>query len=164
MEILEMIVPIRKNKKKGSWMVWPLLFITVSAMPVWAVGNDGRVGVSSAQERQAQAALEELRRAYTERDLSGFFENVSEDAYFNSLELKSDLSRAFSNISQSSLNIFVDQVLTENDKVLLKTHWQKRAVDRATGQSRMTEGRAQFIFRVMADKAQLISIKDASPF
>lgn len=152
---------------RGAWASGLLLaWFWGVGLPVtwgWAAGNDGYAQVHLAQEDRAQAALEKLRNAYAQRDLAGFFEGLGEDTYFNWLDFKHQLSRKFSDFSDIDLHIVVDHALSENDKVFLKTHWQKRMVNNRTGRSQRTNGEAQFIFKVNGT-AKLVGIKGNSPF
>lgn len=157
MEILNM------NKKyiAISSVVVFLLLLIYSINPLFALDH----GSSSASimEERARQALESLRYAYTERDIEGFFQQVSDKPCFNSLELKSNISSQFNNFDTIDLNIVTDNTLPSHDKILINTHWQKRMLNQRTGKLQTSEGNAQFIFKVK-QKAKLVDIKQNSPF
>ncbi len=115
-------------------------------------------------QMKAEDALEQMRMAYTENNLDHFFGNVSESPSLNHTDLKFRAAKSFKDFNQTELRITVDHALTENDKVFLKTHWQKRAVSRSSGSSQTSSGDAGFTFKIEENDAKLIQISGDSPF
>lgn len=118
----------------------------------------------SQMQAKAEDALEELRVAYNENNLDSFFGSVSDTSNLNWMDLRSRTERTFKDFNQADLRISVNHVLTENDKVFLKTRWQRRAVNRNTGAVQTSSGDAGFTFQIEEDSAKLIQISGDSPF
>ena len=128
------------------------------------MGTGGRSGFYSARQNQARAALEDLRVSYAQGDTSGFFRGVSSAPYFSASDLDIRVHRDVSGYHTIDLKIYEDLVLEEGDKVLIKTHWQKRRVNSRTGQVETSSGSAQFAFKTEEDLMSLVDIRGESPF
>ena len=135
--------------------------LSVSSVPLWAAKAEM---TRAAQEDQAKEALQALRQAYVDGDSEGFFKHVSWHSFFNTLELKFQLSGHLRDFSQPDLHIVMDHAMVENDKVVLKTHWQKRAVRNSNGNVENSQGQAQFVFKSREHGAKLIDIQGQNPF
>ncbi len=124
-------------------------------------------GKSASQEvvlqHRAEQALEELRQAYMARDLNGFFEQISENAYLSGTDLRIRISRQFTDFSDIELFFRVDHTLVEGKKVIVRMHWQKRVTVNKAGQQTISSGRADFLFQVQ-ESVQLLDIRGSSPF
>ncbi len=117
------------------------------------------------QEDEAAKALETLRRTYTDRDFSGFFDAVSEDYRQGWIDLRSDLAEERRSTSSVDLRFSAGQTTVEGDKAALQVRWQKRAMAARTGQSQLSEGSAEFIFQKDSEGSyKLIDIRGQSPF
>ena len=114
-------------------------------------------------EEKAEKALESLKQAYLGQDLGTFFEGVSDVAYFDSMDLKFKMRQGFKDFSPQDLNLVMDHTLTEKEKVILQTHWQRRRVNKSNGSVELDSGQADFTFLVK-EEVQLIQIRGNSPF
>lgn len=112
----------------------------------------------------AKEALESLRGTYVSGNLDGFLQQVSERSHFPIPEFKTRLASDFTALDQIELHIVVDHVLTEGQKTVLKTHWQKRAVRRGTGNVEKSDGKAHFVFVSEPEGLRLLDIQHDSPF
>ncbi len=118
-----------------------------------------------AKEDRAAQALEALRRAYEDRDFSGFFHGVSEDYRQGETDLRSDLADERGSISSVDLHFTANQTVVEGDKAAIQVRWKKRTMDAQSGQPALTEGSAEFVFQLTPDgKALLLDIRGQSPF
>ena len=115
-------------------------------------------------EEKAKLALESLRVAYTEKNSEHFFHYIHEQTYFSYNDLKRNVSQHLFDTSQIELLIFTDHVLTNKDKVDIKTHWQRRHVNNHSGAVEKNEGQAEFLFKINEDDAYLIDIHGDNPF
>ena len=117
------------------------------------------------KEDKAAKALEALRRNYSDRDFSGFFDWVSDDYRQGWADLRSDLSSGFSGTGSADLNFVLNRTLPEGDKVAIQVHWQKRTFAARTGAAQKSEGSAEFVFQINpTGKPELIDIRGHSPF
>lgn len=142
------------------------LVLMVSSSYLYGAANDTPAPTAHiSSEDQAKAALESLQHAYTERNLEGFFKLVSDKSFFNSTDLKFQLDKTFHNFSQIELHFSIDRSLTENNKIALKTHWQKRMVRNSNGHVETHEGNAELVFKMHTEHPPtLINITGDSPF
>ena len=140
-----------------------LALLMCAALPPAAASGTEPPRASSDWEDKAKAALEELRQAYVREDRNGFFNDVSDRSSFNYLDFKNRTGDHWSHSSQTDLVITVDHALKSGDKAVLKTHWQKRSVTDATGQSENSEGQADFVFE-LAPSSKLIDVQGDNPF
>ncbi len=154
----------------GRYHTLIVLAWMTAAVPVWASGNfpaTAPAGTSSERhdaERKAERTLDDLRRAYCEKDLQGFMRNVSDAAYFSVTDLEMRLGTDLSGLGQVDLNLVVDHALTEGDKVLISTHWQKRAVRRSTGEAEISRGSTEFVFIEDGAEMKLLDQKNDQAF
>ena len=150
-------------------MLFTLCFFVSSGVS-FANGNSPETGAQTRKaqkvdaKRSAQKALTALRNAYVLKNQDAFFQSASEEPYFSQTDLKVRLSSDFTRYDVLDLNFTVDHELTEGDKVVLKTHWQKRQVRRDTGNVELKEGRSDFVFRVEEAQAHLLDIQKDNPF
>ena len=145
-----------------------ILFLVLAGMTVLsglsqASGSVLSSAASDKWEENAKTALEELRLAYVQEDSSRFFGGLSDRSVINTLDFKAQVTRHWTDFSQTDLVITVDHALKSDTKAVLKTHWQKRAVRDATGQSEKSEGHAQFVFELMLSM-RLVNVQGDSPF
>lgn len=131
------------------------------AAPAWANGTIPSARTETTVDRhglekRAERTLEDLRQAYLGKNPNGFMKNVSEEAYFSVTDLKMRLGSYFSGFGQIELSFVVDSILTEGDKVLIKTHWQKRAVRRSTGQVETSAGTTELTFGAEGSAMRLL--------
>lgn len=145
-----------------------ILAIVVLGAAVWAGGSsawsNGTAPPPSGAETKAKETLEDLRQAYIDRDLNKFFKSVGEKSFFSDLDLQTRLSQRFRDFSQIELILSVDHALSENDKILLKTRWQRRMVKSGNGNVETAEGTVELIFWAGKDRFKLVDIKGDSPF
>lgn len=159
MEILKIIF----YKKRCFTAIFLLtISLAVFIYPVLAMGNESSRAAGNSIAA-AEKALDSLKNAYLEKNLEAFFSGVSEQAYFNEADLKISFAKKFSEFNVIDIRIFEDNSLRENDKVDLKTHWQKRSVRNSTGKIEVTQGKAEFIFDVK-ENTELLNIRGDSPF
>ena len=158
--------------KRKCFLVFAAISLTVVFSDIlWASGKESKTNISPksaghsnrAAENKAKEALEALRAAYTQGSQDHFFRGVHEQPYFSYNDLKSNVTSHLTKQGQMDLLFFTDRVLSEKDKVAIKTHWQKRFVDNATGSVAKNEGHAEFIF-VVNESAQLVDIRGDNPF
>ena len=144
--------------------------IAASAPPSSANGNapdtagTSRSAAKHESERAAELTLEALRGAYLSKSLDHFFERAVEEPYFSSSDMKVRVGSSFSRYDTLDLNIVTDHALTEGDKTVLKTHWQKRLARRDNGHVEIQQGHADFIFRLEDGQAKLLDIQKENPF
>lgn len=144
--------------KKISLVFFTALFLSAN---LWAAGSGAEIPGDAA--RGAKEALESLRKAYEEKNIQGFFLQIGDEAYLDDADLREALASRFRSSSHIELRIYADHTLKENDKVLLKTHWQRRHTDDDTGRIETGEGLAQFVFS-LEEAPKLLDIQGDSPF
>ena len=142
-------------------MVFLLIAILIS-IPAFAAAG-GTVSSEGAQKIKAEEALEILKQAYSGRSSERFFSMVSQEPYFKIVDLKFDLTKHFDTFSQIDWNVVNDNVVIENNKVAIKTHWQKRMVRNQTGNVETSEGSTEFIF-IVSEEAKLLDFRGDNPF
>ncbi len=112
----------------------------------------------------AETALGELKNSYANRDAANFFRNVSDDSYLDSGDFKYRTTKKLRRNTSIDLTLTEDNAMQENDKVVLRTHWQKRALRGSTGKLVLTQGKADLVFKISEGRAELLNIRGDSPF
>lgn len=149
------------------WAAGGALAAVVAAGLFWAPAQAaGGTPVREDRVRGPLAALESLRKAYSEENTDAFFSNVHENAIFNTTDLKQRLADQFSHTGDIDLRFFTGKELAEGDKTLLRVRWQKRFTRNSTGEVAVEEGVTDFIFSKSAqDRSyKLVNIQKDDPF
>ena len=148
-------------RRSWKFMLAVLLFFIACRESV--VFAKGVVPDKEILEKKAEQALQSLKENYERKDLQGFFRGVSDEATFDVSDLRFQLSSRFSNFGSLELAFFTDKTLVEGQKVLFKTHWQRRMVNNQTGQVETNEGSADWTFEV-GETVEWVAIRGDSPF
>lgn len=112
-----------------------------------------------------ERVLDSLRHVFEAEDREGFLQNVSEHPYFPWTDLQTKLSDQFNRFDHIELRLILDHTLSEVDKLVLKTHWERARTENKTGKRVKDSGRADLVFRIEEDNhLKLIDIQGDSPF
>ncbi|MGE4357845.1 MAG: hypothetical protein AB7E08_04765 [Candidatus Omnitrophota bacterium] len=106
--------------------------------------------------------LSNIESVYEGEDLIGFKELLDKD-FENSLTFISNLENYFYSVKFLNLYLVLDTYLTEKDRVLVKLHWFKKAIDNS-GAFTKTKGSSEFVFRNTTEGLKLILIRKDNPF
>ncbi len=128
----------------GRWRVWGVVF-ALGVLLAACGGKGPQYPEDHLRFTRIDAAIEGLRRAYVERNLSGFRDYLLPSDKVDRLEreVEADL-QAF---KQIALDITVERILIEQEAIEVSIHWQgqwKRSLDE-TGVRERGHGRLQFV-------------------
>ena len=121
---------------------------------------------ATAQEEITKTSVEETiantEAAYVSRSVTEMMELLDKN-YEGWLNFKSNLQDYFFSVKYLQVYFVIDSFLTEADKVSVRLHWFKKAIDNAGAFSK-TQGSSQFVFTKYALGLKLFYIRGENPF
>lgn len=118
-------------------------------------------------QSDALKAINELEAAFEEENLFKFMNYVSpsyETTEFTTL--KDRVDKDFARFSDIDLDIYVDAINVDvpNESVVIKTHWDRSWIARASEGPATAEGNTDFYFEIKSGKAKLVDSRGDTLF
>lgn len=117
----------------------------------------------SLTERFVQQNIYKMRDLFVAGDVSGFMRNVSNGFYRGYVKLERGLRETLRKASQISLQVTLDDVQMEDEKVIVRIRWNRSLFNKETGRMEETSGESVLIF-LKAETIRLIDYRKDPPF
>lgn len=112
---------------------------------------------------RALAALSDMEKAYSARDLKGFIKPVAQDFKKGYSELETSLRKDIETYGKVDVSVEIDRVEEAGDDTSVVFHWYGKWWDKA-GAVHDGRGNAVFVFRESSGGPELEDITGDSPF
>ena len=134
-----------------------LSFILLAVLSACAKKQVVKPSEESIKAKNAIKDISEMQAAYEAKDIKGVLSHVSQDYTRGYAELDTSLRKDFDAYDNISIDLRVDRVEIEGDKVKVVSHWFGTWRDTA-GKDHKARGNADFVFRETGASFQLVDV------
>ncbi|MCX7926528.1 MAG: hypothetical protein N2606_00075 [Candidatus Omnitrophica bacterium] len=114
------------------------------------------------QKQDIEFMLARIEQTYETKAVPVFLEVLDRDLE-NRLSFINSLEQYFNSVKFLNIYFVLDSFLTDQDKVLVRIHWFRKAVNNA-GVFVKTKGNSEFVLRDTTDGLKLLRIRKDNPF